>query len=91
MHILIQQMPANLLLVVDLSNSDQGETSQVAVHEHRLSIGVANDAYAAETVKTVQFTFKLAPEIIVLKVVDGPEKSVFKAVGCHSGAACSQM
>jgi hypothetical protein len=63
----------------------------MAVHEHGLRIGITDYSDTAGAFKLIEFVLKLAPEIIVFKVMDAPEETLFKAVSGHTGAACSQM
>ena len=52
-HVLAQQLLCQFLHVVDFGHRNQGETSQVAVHQHGLGIRIADDSNSAVTLESI--------------------------------------
>ena len=74
MSAFIEQLLCQFLLILDFCYGDDGKASQMAVHEHGLSIGVADDAYARVALKLVEFRLEACPKVCAFEVVDASQE-----------------
>ena len=63
----------------------------MGVDQHRLRVGVADDAYAGISDEFLQFVLETASEISVFQVMDAAEKAAVFLVSFQSGPFGSQM
>ena len=70
----VEQLLCQLVHVGYLGHGDDGEASQVAVHEHGLCVGVADDADACLALELVQLGLEACAEVCVLEVVDAAQE-----------------
>ena len=91
MHVFGKQLVGEFLLVVDAGDRDNGEFAQMAVHQHRLGVGVGNHADSGVADEFAEFRLELGPEVSVFKTVDAAEKALVGAVGNHTAAAGAEV
>ena len=83
---LFEELLSQFLLVAYLRYGDDGEAAQVAVHEHGLRVGVADDADARLACELVQFRLEACAEVGAFQVVDTAEEFACVAQGGHAAA-----
>ena len=91
MHILAQECLCQLFHIVNLSYSDQGETTQMAVHQHRLRIGITDDTDTTIPHETVKLGLKTSAEIGILQIMDAAIKAVLNGERGHTGTFGAKM
>ena len=87
----IQEMLRDLLLIVDFRHGDDGESSEVGVHQEGLCVGVADDTYARASLEFGEFLFEFRSEVVAFKAVDTSEEAGLRVVGGHSCPAGAEV
>ena len=87
----VKQLLRKFLQIDDFRNRHQRKTAKMAVHEHRLSISVADDTNARLAQKLVQLWLESSAEIGVFEIVNTPEELARVAKGCHTATFCPKM
>ena len=91
MFAFVQQLVLQFVQVGYLGHCHQGKTAQMASDDDGLRVIVAYHAYATRSLELVEFTVKLIAEVTAFYIVNGPDKTLFLAIGGHARTLGAQM